>query len=94
MIDAQEALRIGLVQKVTAPDELLGEAQRIAALIAAKGPLAVAAAKRAIVDGASLSLADGLALEALRFGAAVATDDFREGSQAFLDKRKPSFSGR
>ena len=94
MIDAQEALRIGLVQKVTAPDELLGEAQRIAALIAAKGPLAVAAAKRAIVDGASLSLADGLALEALRFGAAVATDDFREGSQAFFDKRKPSFSGR
>jgi enoyl-CoA hydratase len=94
MIDAQEALRIGLVQKVTAPAELLGEAQRIAALIAAKGPLAVAAAKRAIVDGASLSLADGLALEALRFGAAVATDDFREGSQAFLDKRKPSFSGR
>jgi enoyl-CoA hydratase len=94
MIDAQEALRIGLVQKVTAPEGLLDEAQRIAAAIAAKGPLAVAAAKRAIVDGAALSLADGLALEALRFGAAVATEDFREGSQAFLEKRKPNFSGR
>ena len=94
MIDAQEALRIGLVQKVTAPEGLLEEAHRIASAIAAKGPLAVAAAKRAIVDGASLSLADGLSLEAFRFGAAVATEDFREGSQAFLEKRKPNFSGR
>ena len=94
MIDAQEALRIGLVQKVVPLDGLLAEAQRIAGLIAAKAPLAVAAAKRAIVDGASVPLADGLALEALLFGQIVMTDDFREGSQAFLDKRKATFSGR
>jgi len=94
MIDAPEALRIGLVQRVTAPEALLDEAQRIAALIAAKGPLAVAAAKRAIVDGAGLPLSEGLALEALRFGSVVATEDFREGTRAFLDKRAPSFSGR
>jgi enoyl-CoA hydratase len=94
MIDAPEALRIGLVQRVTAPEALLDEARRIAALIAAKGPFAFAATKRAIVDGAALSLADGLALEALRFGTVVATEDFREGTRAFLDKRAPNFTGR
>jgi enoyl-CoA hydratase len=94
MIDAAEALRIGLVQKVTPADGLIAEAQRIAGLIAAKAPLAVAHAKRAIVDGAALTLADGLALEALRFGEATVTADFREGSSAFLEKRKPAFSGR
>ncbi len=94
MIDAHEALRIGLVQKVVAPDDLLTEAQRIATIIASKAPLAITATKRAIVDGAALTLADGLALEALRFGQAVATDDFRVGSQAFLDKRKATFTGR
>jgi enoyl-CoA hydratase len=93
MIDAQEALRTGLVQKVVPLEGLLAEAQRIAGLIAAKAPLAVAAAKRAIVEGASVPLGDGLALEALLFGQVVMTDDFREGSQAFLDKRKAEFTG-
>jgi enoyl-CoA hydratase len=94
MIDAAEALRIGLVQKVVPADALLGEARRIAELIAAKGPLAVAAAKRAILDGAALPLAEALTLEALRFGQLVATADFREGSSAFLAKRKAAFEGR
>ena len=94
MIDAAEALRIGLVQKVVPLEGLLAEAQRIAGLIAAKAPLAVSATKRAIVDGARLPLEDGLALEALLFGQAVTTADFAEGSRAFLDKRKPSFLGR
>src|SRR5665213_3459920 len=87
MLDAQEALRVGLVQKVVPLDGLLAEAQRIAELIAAKAP-------RAIVDGASLTLEDGLALEALLFGQTVTTADFAEGSRAFLDKRKPTFIGR
>jgi enoyl-CoA hydratase len=94
MIDAAEALRVGLVQKVVPLDGLLSEAKRIAGLIASKAPLAVAAAKRAIVQGASMTLPDGLALEALLFGHVVMTDDFREGSQAFLDKRKADFKGR
>jgi enoyl-CoA hydratase len=94
MIDAQEALRIGLVQKVVPSEGLLAEAERIASLIAAKGPLAVAATKRAIVDGAALPLADALALEALRFGQLVGTEDFKEGSAAFLGKRKATFRGR
>ena len=94
MIDAQEALRVGLVQRVVPLDGLLAEARRIADLIAAKAPLAISAAKRAIVDGASLPLVDALALEALLFGQTVTTADFREGSQAFLDKRKADFKGR
>jgi enoyl-CoA hydratase len=94
MIDAQEALRIGLVQKVVPADALLAEANRIAGLIAAKGPLAITATKRAIVDGAALPLADALALEALRFGQLIATADFQEGSSAFLGKRKAEFQGR
>ncbi len=94
MIDAQEALRCGLVQRVVPADALAAEARRIADLIAAKGPIAIAATKRAVVDGASLPLADALALEALLFGQAVSTADFQEGTRAFLDKRKPAFAGR
>ena len=93
-IDAAEALRVGLVQKVVPLDGLLDEARRIAALIAAKAPLAIAATKRAVVDGAAMDLDDALALEALLFGQIVTTDDFREGSRAFLDKRKAVFTGR
>jgi enoyl-CoA hydratase len=94
MIGAQDALRIGLVQKVVPLDGLLAEAQRIAALIAAKAPLAIAATKRAVNEGASLPLDDALALEALLFGRCVTTADFKEGSQAFLEKRPAEFLGR
>lgn len=94
MIDAHEALRVGLVQKVVPADGLMAEARRIAELIAAKGPRAIAVTKRAIVEGASLSLTDGLALEARLFGEMVASEDFREGTQAFLQKRKPVFVNR
>jgi enoyl-CoA hydratase len=94
MIDAAEALRIGLVQKVVAADALLDEARRIAGVIAAKGPLAIAAAKRAIIEGAALPLTDALTLEALRFGQLVGSEDFKEGTAAFLAKRKAAFQGR
>ena len=94
MIDAAEALRIGLVQKVVPIGDLLAEAKRIAGLIAAKAPLAVTATKRAIYDGAALPLREALALEARHFGAMFETNDFREGTGAFLGKRKPDFTGR
>lgn len=94
MIDAQEALRIGLVQKVVPLAELMNEAKRIASVIASKAPLAIAACKRAINNGAHLSIDDALELEALEFGTLVDTEDIKEGTGAFLEKRKPSWKGR
>ena len=94
MIDAAEAHRVGLVERVVPPDQLIAEAKRIAGVIASKAPLAVAATKRAIDDGISLSIDEGLAIEALRFGSMVGTHDFKEGTKAFLEKRPPAFTGR
>jgi enoyl-CoA hydratase len=94
-IDAAEALRIGLVQRVTSKEALLEEALRIAKLIASKAPLAVAAVKRAIDEGLqhpATSLA--LEIEALHFGAVFDTEDAREGVAAFFEKRRPEFKGR
>ena len=93
MIDAAEALRIGLVQKVVPLAGLLDEARRIAGVIASKAPLAIAATKRAIDEGAGLPLNEALALEALQFGLMIETGDFVEGTKAFLEKRKAQFSG-
>jgi enoyl-CoA hydratase len=94
MIDAREALQIGLVQRVVPSSELMNEAKRIAKVIASKAPLAVAACKRAINNGAHLSIDDALELEALEFGALVDTEDIREGTTAFLEKRNPVWKGR
>lgn len=95
MIDAAEALRLGLVQKVVPLAGLLAEAQRIAQLIAAKAPLAIAATKAAINDGLGCaSMSEGLAIEALHFGTMVDTEDFAEGTKAFLEKRAAVFTGR
>lgn len=94
MIDAHEALRIGLVQKVVPLAELMNEAKRIVNVIASKAPLAIAACKRVINNGAHLSIDDALELEALEFGALVDTEDIREGTGAFLEKRKPAWKGR
>ncbi len=91
MIDAQEALRVGLVQKVVPQETLLEEAKKIAQTIAAKAPLAIAACKRAINNGPHLPIADALEIEALEFGTLVNTNDFKEGTSAFLEKRKPSW---
>lgn len=95
LIDAAEALRLGLVQKVVPLAGLMDEARRIAGLIAAKAPLAIAATKQAINDGlGASSLADALAIEALHFGTMVDTEDFSEGTKAFLEKRAAVFTGR
>jgi enoyl-CoA hydratase len=72
---------------------LLEEAKRIASVIASKAPLAIAATKRAIDEGAGLPLSEALALEALQFGLMIETADFTEGTKAFLEKRKAQFSG-
>lgn len=93
MIDAQEALRVGLVQKVVAAADLRAEALRLAGAIASKAPLAVEATKRTIADGIALGLREALALEALAFGSLIGSSDAREGTTAFLEKRKPRFTG-
>ncbi|NNE17930.1 MAG: enoyl-CoA hydratase/isomerase family protein [Myxococcales bacterium] len=94
MIDAQEALRIGLANAVFEPDELLSAATKTAAEIASKGPLAVASAKRLIRDGIALPLPEANRLEQAAFGEAFGTTDQSEGMAAFLEKRAPVFTGK
>ncbi|QWV96386.1 enoyl-CoA hydratase/isomerase family protein [Geomonas nitrogeniifigens] len=94
MVDAAEALRIGLVNKVVPQQELLGEAQRLAAKIAAKGRVAVRLCKEAVVNGLEMDLARACAYEAELFGYSFATADQKEGMGAFLEKRAPVFLDR
>jgi enoyl-CoA hydratase len=94
MIDAAEALRIGLANRVLAPDALLPTARETASAIAAAGPLAVAAAKRVIRDGVDQPLPGANALEVEAFGELFSSEDTPEGMGAFLDKRAPKFQGR
>jgi enoyl-CoA hydratase len=95
VVDADEALRIGLVNAVHEPEQLLDAAHETAALIASKSPLAVAAAKAAL----NRSLGGGehetaLDDEARSFGTLFATEDAKEGMTAFAEKREPTFRGR
>jgi len=93
-IDAQEALRIGLVNKVLPLPELLPAAKATAAKMAAKSAVVLGLAKAAIEEGTATDLASGLNLEAKAFGLAFSTEDKREGVAAFLEKRKPTFRHR
>jgi len=93
MIDAEEALRIGLVDKITEPAELLSEAEKLAGKILSRGPKAVISAKRCINFAANSDLDTGLRYEIIEFGAICATDDSKEGTSAFMEKRKPNFKG-
>jgi enoyl-CoA hydratase len=94
MITAEEALRIGLVNRVVEPAELMNVAESIAGKIAANAPLAVKYAMEAIERGAEMPQQEGLFLEATLFGLSCATEDMREGTRAFLEKRPPKFQGR
>ncbi len=94
MIDAAEAYRIGLVNKVIAADQLMNEARTMMKTILANGPLAVALCIEAIDRGLQMSLEEGLILEANHFGLLAATDDMREGTRAFMEKRAPAFKGK
>jgi enoyl-CoA hydratase len=93
IIDAKEALRIGLVNAVFPLVELLDRARATATKITEKGPLAVAQAKRALLRGADVPLAVANELEVQAFAALFGTEDQREGMTAFLEKRKASFKG-
>jgi len=94
MIDAAEAYRIGLVNKVVPSGELMGAAHEMMKAILANGPLAVALCIEAVDRGLEMSLDEGLILEANHFGLLAATDDMREGTKAFLEKRAPAFKGK
>jgi enoyl-CoA hydratase len=94
IIDAEEALRIGLVNGVVEPAALIPRVREIAEAIAQRAPLAVAAAKRAARDGADLALAGGLELERRLFSGLFATADQREGMRAFIEKRAATWSGK
>ena len=87
-VDAQEAYRIGLVNKVVAKEELMDTAKAMAKKIMSKGSYAVSLAKQAINTGMDTDLASGLTLEANLFGLSFSTDDKKEGMTAFLEKRK------
>jgi enoyl-CoA hydratase len=94
MIDAAEALRIGLVDEVHPPEKLMERAVELATLLAGMPPLAIAAAIEAVGSGADLPLDQALALEASIFGRLCGTEDKREGTQAFLEKRSAAWVGR
>ena len=94
LIDAQEALRVGLVSDVVEPAELEGLAKSLAEKIAGNAPLSVKAAKMAIVTGMDLPLDHGIALSNLLWGVLRDTDDRKEGFKAFAEKRAPQWRGQ
>jgi enoyl-CoA hydratase/carnithine racemase len=93
-IEARRALEIGLVSEVTEPDALLDAARRWAGIFAERAPLALAATKRAMAEGAALPIADALSVEQKEFAALFGTEDAAEGIGAFLQKRPAQWKGR
>jgi enoyl-CoA hydratase len=93
MIDATEAHRIGLVNRVVPADRLLRETEALLQAILANGPLAVRACLEAVDAGLDMGVDQALLLEANYFGLLSATEDMREGTKAFVEKRKPVFKG-
>jgi enoyl-CoA hydratase len=99
LVDAEEALRIGLVNIVTTPEELLRTCRKIGEQIAgkaprAKAPRAVALTLLAVNRGLNMTLEEGLNLEAQLFALTFTTEDMKEGTQAFIEKRAPKFTGK
>ncbi len=93
-ITAQEAHRIGLVNRVVPAAELMAETRKLAAAIATKAPVALRYIIEAVNKGLQMTLADGQVFEATLFGLVASTEDMREGTRAFLEKRKPEFKGK
>jgi len=94
MIDAAEAHRIGLVEKVVAPEELLPECERIAKMIASKAPIAVAVSKDCINNGFNADMKTASQYEINSFGITFSSEDFVEGTSAFIEKRKAEFKNK
>ena len=93
-VEAEEAMRIGLVNRVVAPEALMPAAKEMMAQILSKAPLAISACKTAICRGLEMDLSQGLELERDLNGLLFSTKDKTEGVQAFLEKRQPRFCGK
>jgi len=94
MVGAEEALQMGLVNKVVAPEGVLDEAEKMLRGILAMGPVAVRLSIEAVDQGFDMPIEDGFDLEANLFGLVAASEDKAEGTKAFLEKREPEFKGR
>lgn len=94
MVDAEEALRIGLVDRVTAPDQVMVEAEALLRSILAMGPLAVRSCLELVDAGLEIGMEEALRMEASHFGLLSGSADQKEGMAAFLAKRPPAFQGR
>jgi enoyl-CoA hydratase len=92
-LTAAEAKEIGLVNKTFAPEELMNAAVEVAKTIAAKGKASLCAAKQTVSRGLNADLATGLGIERDAFALCLANADAKEGTSAFLEKRKPVFKG-
>ncbi len=93
-IGAQEACRLGLVNRVVPAAQLMGEARTLASVLASKAPVAARYILDSVNKGLQMTLADGQIFEATLFGLVASTEDMREGTRAFLDKRKAEFKGK
>lgn len=93
MITASEALQLGLVNKVVPQAELMNTVMKTVGTILSRGPIAVAAAKKSINQSYELDVEEAQKVEATHFGELFATEDVREGTRAFVEKRKPVFKG-
>ncbi len=94
MVDAQEALRIGLVNRVVPQGKLLEEAEALLGKMIANGPISLRFTLDAVNAGLDMPLAEAQSFEATLFGLICTTEDMKEGTKAFIEKRKPQFKGR
>jgi enoyl-CoA hydratase len=94
MVDAQEAFRIGLVNRVIPKEKLLAESEGLLRKMIANGPVSLRFTMEAVNSGLELPLAEAQYLEATLFGLICTTDDMKEGTKAFLEKRPAKFTGK
>jgi enoyl-CoA hydratase len=94
IIDASEALKIGLVNKIFLVDELISKSEEMLVKILSKGPIAVKNTLKACVSSPNLIISEGVKLESTLFGETCGSNDFKEGTKAFLEKRNPNFTGK